>query len=149
MKYTTENLEATYELAKKFIYELTRSASRGACVVLLEGDLGSGKTSFVQGVARALGVEEPVTSPTFVVMKKYILPGGGKWQELVHVDAYRLSPEERSESLGLGDVFKDPKAVVLIEWPTHLNVQYPEDCVQLSFRFVSENVREITLPERM
>jgi tRNA threonylcarbamoyladenosine biosynthesis protein TsaE len=81
-------------------------------VILLEGDLGAGKTTFVQGLAAALGVNAPVTSPTFTLMNVYPTPRGF---DLVHVDAYRLEQLSELVDLALPEMLDDG-AVVVIEW---------------------------------
>ena len=153
MNVVTESLEETYALAEKFIHQLTSSAPErvGACVVLLTGDLGSGKTSFVQGVARALGVMEHVTSPTFVLLKNYQIPSTKlqtnhkfQFKNLIHIDAYRLSAGESAAPLELEEIFANKENIVLIEWPEHVQIKYPKESIELQFRFISENKREIT-----
>jgi tRNA threonylcarbamoyladenosine biosynthesis protein TsaE len=82
-------------------------------VVLLEGPLGAGKTLFAQALGRALGVRQPMTSPSYALVHRYELPDGGR---LVHVDLYRLGDEVEVEALGLWDDVAQG-AIVLVEWP--------------------------------
>ncbi len=82
-------------------------------LVTLSGDLGAGKTTLAQAICRGLGVTEPVTSPTFALINEYQTPSS----RIVHCDLYRLESEREVASLGLDDVFADPRAIVLIEWP--------------------------------
>ena len=86
------------------------AVARPGDLLLLAGDLGAGKTTFVQGFSRALGVEEPVTSPTFVIVHTY----QGAFP-IVHVDAYRLERLQELLDLGLGELL-DHEGVTLIEW---------------------------------
>ncbi|MBT4723153.1 tRNA (adenosine(37)-N6)-threonylcarbamoyltransferase complex ATPase subunit type 1 TsaE [Candidatus Falkowbacteria bacterium] len=90
---------------------------KGSEVILLNGDLGSGKTAFVQGVAKGLGISKHVTSPTFVIMKKYKVRGNeNDIKKFVHIDTYRgLDIGELADSGALED-FGDKKTVVLVEW---------------------------------
>jgi tRNA threonylcarbamoyladenosine biosynthesis protein TsaE len=94
-------------------------------VVLLEGDLGAGKTAFVQGVAAALGIEEPVLSPTFVIVREYegALP-------LVHVDVYRLQSPAQLADLGLEELL-DGTRVALIEWGDRVRALLPPDRLEI------------------
>lgn len=85
-----------------------------AAVVAVSGELGAGKTTLIQAVARGLGVVEPVTSPTFALVHRYAGAAG----PVYHVDAYRLKPRDAPD-LGIDDMLKE-KAVVLIEWPERL-----------------------------
>ncbi len=124
-------------------------SGKKATVVTLSGDLGAGKTTFAQRVAKELGVEESVTSPTFVIEKVYALPAqaglsGQKWKRLVHIDAYRLSSERELEALGFKELLADPGNLILIEWPEHVAGLIPEDAVRLSLSFVDEETRHIT-----
>ena len=87
-------------------------------IVLLAGDLGAGKTTLAQGFGRALGVEEPITSPTFVLQRHYhCAPGalGGRIQTLLHVDVYRLDRLAEVVDLGTAELVEDC-AVALVEW---------------------------------
>lgn len=95
--------------------------SRPGDLILLEGGLGTGKTAFVQGFARGLGVEDQVTSPTFVLVHQYRgrLP-------LVHLDVYRLDHLQELIDLGIGDVL-DEDAVTLIEWGDVVRPALPAD----------------------
>ncbi|MDD4995200.1 MAG: tRNA (adenosine(37)-N6)-threonylcarbamoyltransferase complex ATPase subunit type 1 TsaE [Patescibacteria group bacterium] len=92
---------------------------RAGDVLALAGDLGSGKTTFVKGLARALGVKETVTSPTFVLLKPYqtkIQNPKSKIQNLIHVDAYRIEKGEELIFVGLDEFFESPDTVTVIEW---------------------------------
>ncbi|MBU0648153.1 tRNA (adenosine(37)-N6)-threonylcarbamoyltransferase complex ATPase subunit type 1 TsaE, partial [Patescibacteria group bacterium] len=104
-------------------------------VFCLEGDLGSGKTTFVKGVARGLGISEEVRSPTFVMLKEY---GAGD-EKLVHVDAYRLGDD--FEDIGLDDYFD--QAIVMIEWANNIGGLLPEGTVKVGFEHLSENERQL------
>ena len=89
-------------------------------VVLLEGDLGAGKTAFVQGVAAAMGIEEPVLSPTFVMVREYEAE-----PVLVHVDVYRLETPAQVLDLGLEELL-DGQRVVLVEWGDRIRALVPD-----------------------
>ena len=92
-------------------------AASGATLITLSGELGAGKTSFAQAVAKELGVLEPVTSPTFVLMKEYPLPEGSAFSRLVHIDAYRLKGGTELPATGFFERMQDPRTLVLLEWP--------------------------------
>jgi tRNA threonylcarbamoyladenosine biosynthesis protein TsaE len=117
MKYIVHNLEGMQKVAGEFISGLTMSRS-GATVVGLYGDLGAGKTSFTQGAARALGIEEVVVSPTFVIEKIYELPVQGRpFFHFIHIDAYRLEKSEEMLHLGWQDIISRHSNLIFIEWP--------------------------------
>ena len=85
-------------------------------VVLLTGELGAGKTTFVLGVSKALDVKSRVISPTFVLVRKHKGKISGKKINLYHIDLYRLEGAPDMQSLGLDDIFSDESGVFLIEW---------------------------------
>ncbi|MBI4370493.1 MAG: tRNA (adenosine(37)-N6)-threonylcarbamoyltransferase complex ATPase subunit type 1 TsaE [Elusimicrobia bacterium] len=99
---------------KKIAGIILRTALRlGSRVFFLRGDLGSGKTVFVQGLARALGVKRSVKSPSFVIFQEY----QGRALNLVHADCYRLEKPEDFVHLGLDEILDDQKKVLAVEWP--------------------------------
>jgi tRNA threonylcarbamoyladenosine biosynthesis protein TsaE len=103
-----------------------------AVVVALSGELGAGKTTFAQALAKALGVEESVTSPTFVIEKIYAL-SGKKFSRLVHIDAYRLNGAHELQVLGWDALLRDPQNLIVIEWPEKVEGAIPADALMLSF----------------
>ena len=139
MKRVTENLEETYALAAELLAEI-RKLSRGkGVVVALKGDLGSGKTSFVQGVARALGITEHVTSPTFVLEKLYDINGDPNFSRLVHIDAYRLESEEDLRALRFSELSED-KNLVFVEWPEKVHIL---NVPTIELTFLDDHRREV------
>jgi len=88
---------------------------RSGDIVLLIGDLGAGKTAFAQGFALALGVEEPVTSPTFTLVRQYHCPNGGEIETLLHADVYRTGSLDEVADLALAELVEE-RAVALVEW---------------------------------
>lgn len=109
------SLQELQQEAARFADTLAPRADR-ATLVTLSGDLGAGKTSFVQGLAAALGVTEQVTSPTFVLERVYPLSSRG-FTRLAHIDAYRLKGAHELAPLGFAELLEDPGALVLLEWP--------------------------------
>jgi len=116
----------------------------GATVLALEGELGSGKTTFVQGLAQALGITVHIVSPTFVIEKRYPVKGVHGFDCLVHIDAYRL---EGSISSGLktDEVFALPRTLVVIEWPEFLGVPLPTGAVYVRFAHKGGDCRSIEI----
>lgn len=116
-------------------------AKERATVLALKGELGAGKTTFVKAIAKRLGIQEPVQSPTYVLMKSYPLEGplttfGEKrrFNRLVHIDAYRLENPEEFEALRPEEFLNDPKAFVIVEWPERLGDRLPKPDMTLTFR---------------
>jgi len=131
--------------ARSFVKEITSVKERGgrATVVGLQGDLGSGKTTFAKSVAKALGVDGAVTSPTFVIEKIYKLPQSGIFSHLVHIDAYRLENSKELMAIGWEDIVNDPESLILIEWPENVSSILPEDMEMIRFKFIDENTRGV------
>lgn len=144
MVHRTASLSETHTLAKTFISDLVPSPSH-ATVLALHGNLGAGKTAFMQGVAQALGVEDSITSPTFVLEKIYLL-AGQKFERLVHIDAYRLEGASELKELGWAELVKDPKNLIAVEWAELVEAGLPEDTKHLRFTFIDDATREIELP---
>ena len=115
-----------------------------ATIVALEGNLGSGKTTFVQAVAKALGVKEHLTSPTFVIMKPYELHNH-TFKRLIHVDAYRLKHGEELTRLAWPRYANDPGNIIFIEWPEHVADILPADAKKIALTFIDEHTRGIEL----
>jgi tRNA threonylcarbamoyladenosine biosynthesis protein TsaE len=132
-------LEAADEATTKAIAAALAGELRPGDVVGLTGDLGAGKTRFVQGAAAALGVEDPVVSPTFMLVRSYQgrLP-------VQHVDAYRLSGAAELEDLGIEEVLP-PEAVVFVEWADRVLAALPSTWLELAFHTRPDEVREIHL----
>lgn len=149
MEYKTSSLKETYELARKFVAgELACSCKKRkiATVVGLFGNLGAGKTSFTQGIARAFGIKEHITSPTFVLEKIYKLKKGFSYEHLVHIDAYRLEGAKEMSAIGWDEVLNNPENIIFIEWPENVKEAMPEDMIKIYFEAVGgENERKIRI----
>lgn len=127
--------------AHDFVSTLPKEVGEHACVVGLMGDLGAGKTTFVQHVARELGVSNPVTSPTFVIAERHVIDRA-PFTSLVHIDAYRLEAKE-APTIGWDAFIRDPKNLVLVEWPEQLGDAFPKDARILTFTTVDDETRDI------
>ncbi|HSR48593.1 MAG TPA: tRNA (adenosine(37)-N6)-threonylcarbamoyltransferase complex ATPase subunit type 1 TsaE [Anaerolineales bacterium] len=108
-------------------------------VVCLEGDLGSGKTTLTQGIARGWGALDAVTSPTFVLVNEYRRADS---DILYHVDAFRLATAEEARGMGLPDLF-DEGHVVVIEWPAQVAQVLPTDHLWVGLGWVDESRRSM------
>lgn len=142
--HTTSSTEETHRAAARVLEMLSLGHNRaGATLVALQGHLGAGKTAFVQGVAQTLGVEEPVTSPTFVIEKVYKLPDTAPWERLVHVDAYRLESLKELATIGWDRLLNDPKNLIMLEWPEQVGIDKASCAAWLTFTLISETTRKI------
>ncbi len=145
---TFDSLEALQAEAARFVTTLSPK-EEGATVVTLSGDLGAGKTSFTQGLARALGIEESIASPTFVLEKVYALPvstdGTSRgFARLVHIDAYRLEGPESLMPLGVDLLLPDPQYLIVLEWPEIVEGQLPKPDVAVTISVKPDITRTIS-----
>lgn len=155
-EYQANNQAATEKIATELAKEL-----KGGELLALSGNLGAGKTVFVKALAKALGVKENITSPTFVLMKVYdISPlkasqrarGEGKFSELdakkvdkfVHIDCYRLSGQEDLFEIGLGDYLNYNNIIVAIEWADKL-VNLPATAIKIHIELLGDDKRKISI----
>ena len=132
-KITSRSIEDTMELAENI-----ESEKFPGMIICLDGELGSGKTVFVKGFAKSLGLEETITSPTFNIVKEYT---SGE-MPLYHMDVYRL--EDGDESIGFNDYFNSD-GVSIIEWSELMSDILPEERLDIKFKVIDENTRIIKL----
>ena len=139
MNVSREQLD---EFVADFIAKLPNITAEKAVVFGLEGDLGAGKTTFVQAVARALGVTEQITSPTFVIAQNYNTTHS-VFKKLTHIDAYRLE-DETKDTIGFGELVQEPGTLILVEWPQYVPGGLPEGARTIRLATVDETTRNIT-----
>jgi len=140
MKRIAHNLAETQAIATKLAKQL-----KGGEIIGLIGDLGAGKTTFTQGLAKALGVVTIVNSPTFVLMKVY--PTQHKTiKQLIHVDAYRLTQGSELENIGLTDYMGQADIVTVIEWADKIKTILPRKTKYYHLENISEFERKISGP---
>ncbi|MBU6370657.1 MAG: tRNA (adenosine(37)-N6)-threonylcarbamoyltransferase complex ATPase subunit type 1 TsaE [Patescibacteria group bacterium] len=144
MKMLSGSLDETEKIAAKAAKIFRERKRAGALIVGLAGDLGSGKTTFTQALAREFGVVDDITSPTYVIMKKYAT-ADKKYPNLIHIDAYRLNKSAELASLGWRNIANDPNNLILLEWPERVADILPKDRVTIRFSFISETEREIDI----
>ena len=132
-KYTSRSEQDTMELAENI-----ESEKFPGMIICLDGELGSGKTVFVKGFAKSLGIDENITSPTFNIVKEYQtgeLP-------LYHMDGYRL--EDQNEDIGFTDYFSSD-AISIVEWSDLIADSLPEERLDIKFKIIDENTRVLVL----
>ena len=136
---TTKTEQETRLLARKL-----GSAFKGGEIVALRGNLGSGKTTFVKGLARALGVKHKIQSPTFVICQVY----PAKTQlKFYHFDLYRLKSAAEFRELGITEILRNRHNVVAVEWPGKLGKLLPTRTIYIEFKHDKKysNLRHITI----
>ncbi len=129
-KYTSRSEDDTMEIAENI-----ESEKFPGMVICLNGELGSGKTVFVKGFAKALGINETITSPTFSLVKEY--PEGE--MPLYHMDVYRLD-ETNNNTIGIED-YLNQDGVCIIEWPEMIEDKLPEERLDIKFKVIDDNTR--------
>ncbi len=132
-KYISKSLEDTQKIAIEF----SKTLNSGD-IVLLSGDLGAGKTQFTKGIARGLGIEDVVPSPTFTIMNSF----GGR---LFHFDLYRLKSFDELMAIG-AEEFLYSDGISVLEWPECVGVEnFPNYAIMVNIEKKDENIREITI----
>ena len=136
--YTTKSHRQTQKLGEKFAREILKMPLQKEAMVLgLQGNLGGGKTTFLQGFAKGLGIKEKILSPTFVIMKKF--------GTFYHFDCYRLNSAEELENIGFEDFVNDPQAISCIEWAEKAVGLLPSHARCFRFEIVDEFTRRISI----
>ena len=147
-KFISRSEVDTHRLAEKIAESIKRGlpAGRQSKIIALYGNLGSGKTTFVQGLAKGLGIEKKIISPTFILMRSYKIQNT-KYQilNLYHVDLYRLEGNvaEEAKNLGLTDIWGKKDNIVVIEWAEKIKKILPKETKWIKFENIGENERKI------
>ena len=136
-KFVTYSENETRKLAQEFGHKFKKG------VIALTGDLGAGKTTFVQGFAKGLGIKEKIISAPFVLIRAHTAPNSEGI--FYHVDLYRLETKKDLSSLGLEDLWSNPKNIVLIEWAEKAKKLLPENTVWIKFEVIYGNKRKIVI----
>lgn len=170
----TKSAFQTKKLAEKLAEEILKSKSgKRAIILALEGDLGGGKTTFIQGFAKGLGIKEKILSPTFVLMKRFkitkiknqkskrkVTPNkflrnyteqanqNAKriiFQNFYHIDCYRIKNPKELLDLGFKEIISNAQNIVAIEWSDRVKKIIPKIAIKLKFDFIDKNTRKITI----
>lgn len=136
-----ETKKAATEMAKQI---LGCKPKKKAFLIGLVGDLGGGKTTFVQGLAKGLGIKDKILSPTFVIMRKFKV-SNSKFQAFYHVDCYRTEKSKEILSLGFGKIIQNPENIVAVEWADKVKNILPKTTTWINFDFVNNKKRKITI----
>lgn len=136
-QYQTFSEKETKNLAKKLAGKIKSG------VVALTGELGAGKTTFVQGFAKGLGIKETIISPTFVLIRQHKL--SERKRVLYHIDLYRLVGTIDIHALGIWEIISNPNNLILIEWAEKIENNLPEGVIKIKIKKKGLNKRLITI----
>jgi len=146
MIYVTKSPKETQKLAGFLFGKINKN--KKTIVIALEGELGAGKTTFVQGLARFLKIKAKIKSPTFVLIKKYKIPGAYYLTPntyLYHLDCYRLHDHKDLAILGIKDILTNPDNIVLIEWSDRVKKILPKNHTKIHIDHIDKNTRKLTV----
>lgn len=137
--FFTNNVEETQAIALSLAKQL-----KGGEILALHGELGAGKTTFVQALAKGLRINKRIISPTFVIVRQYrIRNHESRIMNFYHIDLYRIEKAKEIEGLGLGEIMNDPQNIVAIEWAEKLGNLLPKKRINIYFEYLSDNKRKI------
>jgi len=144
--FLSKNAVQTQKFAKEIADDFFDKKILGRAMILaLEGELGSGKTTFIQGLAKALGVKEKITSPTFVIMRRFNILASKHFNNFYHIDCYRLEKPEELVELDFKRIIERPENLVVIEWADKVKSLIPKDAVWIEFEWAGEEERKIEI----
>jgi tRNA threonylcarbamoyladenosine biosynthesis protein TsaE len=154
-KFTTTSKAQTQKLGEALAKEL-----KGGEIICLSGDLGTGKTTFTQGLLKGLDIKGPYTSPTFVIMKHYHETCNMKHEtkkmlhatcsvlhDIYHIDAYRIKAEDLLE-LSWKEITADKNNIVIVEWAERVKKAIPQNAIWIKFKWIDENKRELKILQK-
>lgn len=151
MEITTKSAKETSEFGEKVAADLK---VKGTVVFALTGDLGSGKTTFVKGLAKGLGVSPRILSPTFILMREYDLNVKGQMSKVkcfYHIDLYRLESdiEKELKNLGVDDLWSNKENIIAIEWAEKAKDFIPKNAIWITFENIGKGKRKIRVASNL
>ncbi len=145
MEIITKSAEETKKAGFNMAAALKKEQILNKVLTLaLEGDLGSGKTTFIQGLAAGLGIKENVLSPTFLILKQFPM-AVKNYKNFYHIDAYRLEKPKELLELGFKDLLNNPENLMVIEWADKIKKILPKDILKIKFINLGKNKRKIII----
>lgn len=139
--FVSSSFEETQEIAAKLVSRIASGTT-----FCLYGNLAAGKTTFTQGIAKALGIPR-VVSPTFIIMRQYPVVGHDTIKTFYHLDLYRLNSVEEIKSFDIDEIWSDPSNLLVIEWPEKFVDILPKKRIDVFLKATDDNEREIKIIE--
>ena len=145
LDYLTKSPAQTRKMGKILAKETIKLENpKKALIVGLVGDLGGGKTTFLQGFAKGLGIKERILSPTFIIIRKSKIQGlKSKIRFFYHIDCYRIQKPQELLDLGFKEIISNPKNIVVVEWADKIMDILPQNAIMLKFNYIDSNKRRI------
>jgi len=146
LEIITKNEQETKKAAGLLAQEIIKKPlkTKGAIIIGLEGELGSGKTRFVQGFARGLGIRQRLTSPTFVILRRHAI-SDKQYANLYHIDCYRLGKSKELLDLDFKEITNNPQNIIIIEWAERVRKILSKGTIWIRFEIMSEKKRRIVV----
>jgi tRNA threonylcarbamoyladenosine biosynthesis protein TsaE len=135
-------LSKSKEETQDIALNLAKSLKEGRAIAF-NGNLGSGKTTFIQGLAKGLNINEKISSPTFVIFKKYKVSNHKDIKWFYHFDLYRINTLEEIIDLGFEEIINNKNTLIAIEWAEKIKKLLPKDSLNIKIKFINKNYRKI------
>lgn len=143
------NPSRTKKIGQGLAREILKDSGSKSLIIGLEGDLGGGKTTFLQGFAKELKIKRKILSPTFVIVRKLDIPRDKKiksrFLRFYHIDCYRIEKPKDILELDFKKIISDSKNIIAIEWVNRIKKILPERIILIKFKFINRNTREIKI----
>jgi len=143
------NPSQTKKFGQGLAREILKDSGNKSLIIGLEGDLGGGKTTFLQGFAKELKIKRKVLSPTFVIVRKFSIPKDKKiksrFLKFYHIDCYRIEKPKDILELDFKKIISDSRNVIAIEWVNRIKGMLPKRIIFIKFKFINKNTREIKI----
>ena len=137
VKYLTTTPRQTQKLGEILAKEVLKTKLKKEALTLgLEGDLGGGKTTFLQGFAKGLGIKEKILSPTFVILKKFKIQNS-KFKNFYHIDCYRIEKPREILDLGFKEIVSNPQNIITVEWADRIRKILPKKVIIIKFELLN------------
>lgn len=146
MEIITKNERETKKVGEFLAKAILKTNLKNSVILALEGELGGGKTTFLKGFAKGLGIKEKILSPTFIIMRKFnIEPRTSNFEHFYHIDCYRIEKPKEILDLGFNEIVKSPKNIIAIEWADRIRKIIPKETIWVVFKFVGKDKRKISI----
>jgi tRNA threonylcarbamoyladenosine biosynthesis protein TsaE len=135
------------EISKKLLERISKMKNKSAKILALSGELGAGKTTLTQELARQLGIKENLITPTYIIMKAYNIDTDSIYykesKKLIHIDAYRLDSSEELLKIGWEEIKKEKENLIIIEWPEKVESCLDKDIFWVKLEHVDDQTRSV------